>query len=496
MFITPLSIPVFKSGKQNLQMLNSQPTKTMGLSRDTVSFGMAKIPETFYKNANLLFGLENPEEVQSAVEGKSELEIQRLLLERNDDEYTPAAVAIMEGNFDVAKKLLSLADEETKQKLIPNCSLAIKIMDFYDQMANMDSVLDIADKDTKESLLNIDEYLLCAINDHDSKVAERIIDETDYYTFQRFLDTKDIFDLLRHIALLKPQTNKEDGKILNAILAKSGEKAKRNILSSAVEYNSMETAKFFMENIKDEEKQKILEESDALGTAVLRHNAEMTRFLLESAEKFGEETKQKFILNGAYDYVSSIEWVSPDALSAVFENADKDTSATIRNKMQISSFYEYGPRARTMLSSAVYLGRFDLVPIILQKDPEHLQPQEIETLGYTFPHLDEASFDKTLSETKIGDHIMELSETSHGSNLALFVNYLKKNRNEQLIADVLLKSEFVDKKLADEARRLATDSDAINIKDSIGLLEKYGTENDKMAVQYLKPLLAKEESEQ
>src|SRR5699024_5373334 len=98
------SIPDFKSGKQNLQMLNSQPTKMMGLSRDTVSFGMAKIPETFYKNANLLFGLENPEEVQSAVEGKSELEIQRLLLERNDDEYTPAAVAIMEGNFDVAKK--------------------------------------------------------------------------------------------------------------------------------------------------------------------------------------------------------------------------------------------------------------------------------------------------------------------------------------------------------------------------------------------------------
>ena len=100
-----------------------------------------------------------------------------MLLEKNDDEYTPAAAAILKGNFDVAKKLLSLADEETKQKLIPNCSLAIKIMDFYDQMANMDSVLDIADKDTKESLLNIDEYLLCAINDHDSKVAERIIDE-------------------------------------------------------------------------------------------------------------------------------------------------------------------------------------------------------------------------------------------------------------------------------------------------------------------------------
>ena len=156
MFITPLSIPVFKSGKQNLQMLNSQPTKTMGLSRDTVSFGMAKIPETFYKNANLLFGLENPEEVQSAVEGKSELEIQRLLLEKNDDEYTPAAAAILKGNFDVAKELLSLANEETKQKLIPNCSLAIKIMDFYDQMANMDSVLDIADKETID---NIESFL-------------------------------------------------------------------------------------------------------------------------------------------------------------------------------------------------------------------------------------------------------------------------------------------------------------------------------------------------
>ena len=258
----------------------------------------------------------------------------------------------------------------------------------------------------------------------------------------------------------------------------------------------METAKFFMENIKDEEKQKILEESDVLGTAVSRHNAEMTRFLLESAEKFGEETKQKLILHGAYDYVSSIKWVSPDALSAVFENADKDTSAAIRNKKQIASFYEYGPHARTMLSSAVYLGRFDLVPIILQKDSEHLQPEEIETLGYTFPHLDEASFDKTLSETKIGDHIMELSETSHGSNLALFVNYLKKNRNEQLMADVLLKSEFVDKKLADEARRLAMDSDAVSIKDSIGLLEKYGTESDELTVQYLKSLLAKEESEQ
>ena len=79
MFITPLSLANFKAGNQYSQKPKPQITKPMGLTRDTVSFGMAKVPETLYKNTGLLFEIKNPEELKSAVKGKSELEIQFLL---------------------------------------------------------------------------------------------------------------------------------------------------------------------------------------------------------------------------------------------------------------------------------------------------------------------------------------------------------------------------------------------------------------------------------
>ena len=44
MFITPLSLADFKAGNQYSQKPKPQMTKPMGLTKDTVSFGMAKVP--------------------------------------------------------------------------------------------------------------------------------------------------------------------------------------------------------------------------------------------------------------------------------------------------------------------------------------------------------------------------------------------------------------------------------------------------------------------
>ncbi len=89
MFITPLSLADFKAGNQYSQKPKPQITKPMGLTRDTVSFGMAKVPETLYKNTGLLFDAKNPEELKSAVKGKSELEIQSLLHDTDEKRNNP-----------------------------------------------------------------------------------------------------------------------------------------------------------------------------------------------------------------------------------------------------------------------------------------------------------------------------------------------------------------------------------------------------------------------
>ena len=111
MFITPLNIPGFKAGNQYSQKTKPQITKPMGLTKDTVSFGMAKVPETLYKNTGLLFDAKNPEELKSAVKGKSELEIQSLLQDTDKNGITPAEAALRRGDIDLLKALVSLVDD-------------------------------------------------------------------------------------------------------------------------------------------------------------------------------------------------------------------------------------------------------------------------------------------------------------------------------------------------------------------------------------------------
>ena len=118
MFITPLSLANFKAGNQYSQKTKPQMTKPMGLTKDTVSFGMAKVPEILCKNTGLLFDAKNPEEVKSIVDGKSELEIQSLLHDTDENGITPAEAALRRGDIDLLKALISLVDDETKPELI------------------------------------------------------------------------------------------------------------------------------------------------------------------------------------------------------------------------------------------------------------------------------------------------------------------------------------------------------------------------------------------
>ena len=305
MFITPLSLADFKAGNQYSQKPKPQITKPMGLTRDTVSFGMAKVPEILCKNTGLLFDAKNPEEVKSIVDGKSELEIQSLLHDTDENGITPAEAALRRGDIDLLKALVSLVDDETKPKLIHYHTyeeLGEKF-DLIKRTGDINLILDLGYPERVEWMLKDPGYLEKAIREHDSKLAEHIIDKTNpnklgcFFLDPEFSEPKEAdLNLRDAVSSLKPLTNEEDAKILNSILQKTGIPAKKSIFLTAVENNSTEIAKFMMDNIENDEKKKILTTTNALGLAVRNNNEEITKVLLESAEEIGEGTKQKLIL--------------------------------------------------------------------------------------------------------------------------------------------------------------------------------------------------------
>lgn len=509
MFITPLSLADFKAGNQYSQKPKPQMTKPMGLTRDTVSFGMAKVPETLYKNTGLLFDAKNPEELKSAVKGKSELEIQSLLHDTDENGITPAEAALRRGDIDLLKALVSLVDDETKPKLIHYHTYEAlgEKFDLIKSTGDINLILDLGYPERVEWMLKDPGYLEEAIREHDSKLAEHIIDKTNpnklgcFFLDPEFSEPKEAdLNLRDAVSSLKPLTNEEDAKILNSILQKTGIPAKKSIFLTAVENNSAEIAKFMMDNIENNEKKKILTTTNALGLAVRNNNEEITKVLLESAEEIGEGTKQKLILGPGDtslfadidDYVDSIESVSPEVLSLVFDNADENTYY----KLRYSSKGYHGP---TILSSAIGSGRFDLVPIIVQKGPNYLTESEAKSVKRHFYHMDEKALEEALSIPTIRKNIGRISRNAIPDVSESIIRHAEKNGNNQLMVDVLLNSNddyHLKPQMYDKARRLALDSDDISIEDSIRLLEKYGSEKDTPAIEYLKSMLPEEKTEQ
>ena len=513
MFITPLNIPGFKAGNQYSQKPKPQITKPMGLTKDTVSFGMAKVPETLYKNTGLLFDAKNPEEVKSIVDGKSELEIQSLLHDTDENGITPAEAALRRGDIDLLKALVSLVDDETKPKLIHYHTyedLGEKF-DLIKRTGDINLILDLGYPERVEWMLKDPGYLEEAIREHDSKLAEHIIDKTNpnklgcFFLDPEFSEPKEAdLNLRDAVSSLKPLTNEEDAKILNSILQKTGIPAKKSMLLTAVENNSTEIAKFMMDNIENDEKKKILTTTNALGLAVRNNNEEITKVLLESAEEIGEGTKQKLILGPGDtsifadidDYVDSIESVSPEVLSLVFDNADENTYYKLR-------YSSKGYHEPTILSSAIEAGRFDLAPIIVQKGPNYLTESEAESLRRSFYHMDEKALEEALSIPAISKNIGKISREALPKLEESIIRYAEKTGNNQMMADILLNNEQDEnpyyrygKEMIDRARKLAMDSDDISVEDSIRLLEKYGSEKDKPAIEYLKSMLPEEKTEQ
>lgn len=509
MFITPLNIPGFKAGNQYAQKPKPQITKPMGLTRDTVSFGMAKVPEILCKNTGLLFDAKNPEEVKSIVDGKSELEIQSLLHDTDENGITPAEAALRRGDIDLLKALVSLVDDETKPKLIHYHTyeeLGEKF-DLIKRTGDINLILDLGYPERVEWMLKDPGYLEEAIREHDSKLAEHIIDKTNpnklgcFFLDPEFSEPKEAdLNLRDAVSSLKPLTNEEDAKILNSILQKTGIPAKKSIFLTAVENNSTEIAKFMMDNIENDEKKKILTTTNALGRAVRNNNEEITKVLLESAEEIGEGTKQKLILGPGDtslfadidNYVDSIESVSPEVLSLVFDNADENTYY----KLRYSSKGYQGP---TILSSAIGSGRFDLVPIIVQKGPNYLTESEAKSVKRHFYHMDEKALEEALSIPTIRKNIGRISRKAIPDVSESIIRHAEKNGDNQLMVDVLLNSNddyHLNPQMYDKARRLALDSDDISIEDSIRLLEKYGTGKDTPAIEYLKSMRPEEKTEQ
>ena len=414
---------------------------------------------------------------------------QETLQDTDENGITPAEAALRRGDIDLLKALVSLVDDETKPKLIHYHTYEEfgEKFDLIKSTGDINLILDLGYPERVEWMLKDPGYLEEAIREHDSKVAEHIIDKTKrgylsgFFIDDKFCEPKDAELSLRDaVSLLKPMTNEEDAKILNSILQKTGIPAKENIFLTAVENNSTEIAKFMMDNIENDEKKKILTTTNALGLAVRNNHEEITKVLLESAEEIGEETKQKLIQGpgdtslfaDVDDYVDSIESVSPEVLSLVFDNADENTYYKLRDSSK-------GYHEPTILSSAIGSGRFDLVPIIVQKGPNYLTSQEVKSLKRHFYHMDEKAAIPDVSES--------------------IIRHAEKNGNNQLMVDVLLNSNddyHLKPQMYDKARRLALDSDDISIEDSIRLLEKYGSEKDKPAIKYLKSMLPEEKTEQ
>lgn len=434
---------------------------------------------------------------------------QETLQDTDENGITPAEAALRRGDIDLLKALVSLVDDETKPKLIHYHTyeeLGEKF-DLIKKTGDINLILDLGYPERVEWMLKDPGYLEEAIREHDSKVAEHIIDKTKrgylsgFFIDDKFCEPKDAELSLRDaVSLLKPMTNEEDAKILNSILQKTGIPAKENIFLTAVENNSTEIAKFMMDNIENDEKKKILTTTNALGLAVRNNNEEITKVLLESAEEIGEETKQKLILGPGDtslfadidDYVDSIKSVSPEVLSLVFDNADKNTYYKLR-------YSSKGYRKPTILSSAIGSGRFDLVPIIVQKGPNYLTSQEVKSLKRHFYHMDEKALEEALSIPTIRKNIGEISRKAIPDVSESIIRHAEKNGNNQLMVDVLLNSNddyHLTPQMYDKARRLALDSDDISIEDSIRLLEKYGSEKDKPAIKYLKSMLPEEKTEQ
>ena len=167
MFITPLNIPGFKAGNQYSQKTKPQMTKPMGLTKDTVSFGMAKVPEILCKNTGLLFDAKNPEEVKSIVDGKSELEIQSLLHDTDENGITPAEAALRRGDIDLLKALISLVDDETKPELIHYRSYDeySEIFDLIKNTGDIHLILDLGRPHSVNVMLHEPDHLKKAIRE-------------------------------------------------------------------------------------------------------------------------------------------------------------------------------------------------------------------------------------------------------------------------------------------------------------------------------------------
>ena len=514
MFITPLSLADFKAGNQYSQKPKPQITKPMGLTRDTVSFGMAKVPETLYKNTGLLFDAKNPEELKSAVKGKSELEIQSLLHDTDENGITPAEAALRRGDIDLLKALISLVDDETKPKLIHYRSYDgnSETFDLLKKTGDIPLILALGYPKRVERMLEDPGYLKKAIREHDSKAVKHIIDKTDrnvlsnFFIGPKFSESKEAELSLRDAVFsLKPLTNEEDAKILNSILQKTGIPAKKSIFLTAVENNSAEIAKFMMDNIENDEKKKILTTTNALGLAVRNNNEEITKVLLESAEEIGEETKQKLIKGPYYptkvdNYIDSIESVSPEVLSLVFDNADEKTSSELRHTIKLEGHFD----EFTILSSAIAAGRFDLVPIIVQKNPDSLTGSERTSLARVFNRMGEneleKSLEKSLSIPTIRNNIGRISREALPDVSESIIRYAEKTGDNQLMVDILLNAGdtfHLNPQMHDKARRLALDSEDISVEDSIRLLKKYGSgSKDELAIEYLKSMLPEETEQQ
>ena len=512
MFITPLSLADFKAGNQYSQKPKPQITKPMGLTRDTVSFGMAKVPETLYKNTGLLFDAKNPEEVKSIVDGKSELEIQSLLHDTDENGITPAEAALRRGDIDLLKALISLVDDETKPELMHYRSYDgySEIFDLIKNTGDIHLILDLGRPHSVNVMLHEPDHLKKAIREHDSKAVKHLIDKTDrnflsnFFIGPKFSEPKEAELSLRDAVFsLKPLTNEEDAKILNSILQKIGIPAKESIFLTAVENNSAEIAKFMMDNIENNEKEKILTTTNALGLAVINNHKEITKVLLESAEEIGEETKQKLIKGPYYptkvdNYIDSIESVSPEVLSLVFDNADEETSSELRHTIKLEGYFD----EFTILSSAIAAGRFDLVPIIVQKNPDSLTDSERTSLARVFNRMGEneleKSLEKSLSIPTIRKNIDKIN--SYRKVTESIIRYAEKTGNNQLMVDILLNAGdtfHLNYPMYDKARRLAVDSEDISVEDSIRLLKKYGSgSKDKLAIEYLKSMLPEEKTEQ
>ena len=182
----------------------------------------------------------------------------------------------------------------------------------------------------------------------------------------------------------------------------------------------------------------------------------------------------------------------------IFDNADENTSSVLRRTMKYKGINQ------TILSSAIAAGRFDLAPIIVQKNPDSLTDSEIESLARVFNRMGEneleKSLEKSLSIPTIRKNIGKISRKALPKLEESIIRYAEKTGNNQLMVDILLNGGdtfHLNYQMHDKARRLAVDSEDISVEDSIRLLKEYGSGGkDKLAIEYLKSMLQTETEQQ